>query len=398
MDFPSFSTLFQTARAKALQSTPLLSQDAIDREGTDANILIASACAAAEQVVGQLVTVTAGLYLDSAVGEALDRLLFDRYGLTRKVAAQALGSVVFSLPTAAPSPFTIPAATQLATPDGIQYETIESQLFNAGTTSLTVAVRSLLAGVSQQAKIGTITSLVGSVPGAPDGLTVTNTVATSGASDRESDADFRARGQAFFTTVRRGTLASLVQGALTVPGVVRAAAYEQVDQNGAPANFVILVIADQYTDTLAQLAVVPPIYQQQSKVLAQQVFNALQNYRPAGIFVQVQMAQVILQPVGLALSFRAGVEVDRVANNARAACVNYINNLNPGQTLERAGLEQALNGVAGLYITGQEVQSPAGNVTANPLQVFRSSLALVRAVSSNPDTPIGSYTNPDAGG
>lgn len=397
MDFPSFSTLFQTARAKALQSSKDLSLDVINREGTDANILIASACAAAEQVIGQLVSVTAGLYLDSANGEALDRLLFDRYGLTRKVAQQALGSVVFSLPTAATEAFTIPAATQLATPDGIGYETIEAELFPAGATSLTVSIRSLLAGVSQQAKIGTITNLVGAVPGAPPGLTVTNTVATFGAADRESDADFRARGQAFFTTVQRGTLAALVQGALTVPGVVRASAYEQVDQNGAPANFVILVIADTYTDTLAQLSVVPPVYEQQSKVLAQQVFNALQDYRPAGIFVQVQVAQVIPQPIGLALSFKAGVDIDTVANNARAAVVNVINNLNPGDTLQPSALQTALNGVAGLYITGAEVQSPAGPVIANPLQVFRSSLALVRAISSNPDTPIGSYTNPDAG-
>lgn len=395
MDFPSFTTLFQTARAKALQSTPLLSQDAVNREGTDANILLASACAAAEQVVGQLVTVAAGLYLDSATGDALDRLLFDRYGLTRKVAAQALGSVVFSLPTGAPYAFTIPAGTQLATPDGVQYETIESELFPQGASDKYVSVRSLLAGVSQQAKIGTITNIVTSVAGAPEGLSVSNPIATAGASDRESDSDFRARGQAFFTTVRRGTMASIVQGALTVPGVVRASAFEQVAENGGPAGFVILVIADQYTDALAELATVPPLYQQQSKVLAQQVFNALTDYRPAGIFVQVQLAQVIVQTVQLALSFQAGVDIDSVATAARAACVNAINNLNPGQTLTPAMLQARIEGVAGLYITGREVQSPAGPVVPNPLQVLRASLSSVLAISSNPATPIGSYTNPD---
>ena len=73
MDFPNFQTLFQIARNEALVRNPQLSQDAIEREGSDANILIASACAAADEVVGQLTAVSAGLFLDSANGDALDR-------------------------------------------------------------------------------------------------------------------------------------------------------------------------------------------------------------------------------------------------------------------------------------------------------------------------------------
>lgn len=395
MDFPSFTTLFQTARIKALQSSTKLSQDAIIREGSDANILVATSCAAAEQVVGSLVTMTAGQFLDSANGEALDRLLFDRYGLTRKVAAQALGSVVFTLPTAAGLPFTIPAATRIGSPDGVMYETIEEELFPAGATEKYVSIRSMLAGATQQAKANTLTQLLSQVPDAPAGLTVNNPIATAGAADRESDADFRDRGRAFFSTARRGTLTAIVQGALTVPGVVRASAFEALDTSGAANRYVTLVIADKYTATLANLSAVPPTYEAQSKVLAQQVFNALQEYRPCGIFVQVQMAQVVLVPISLSLSFEAGADIDTAATNARAVLTQVVNNLNPGDTLQPSALQEALTNVPGLYITGNEILSPVGPVIPNPLQVLRTQLSLVRALSSNPDTPIGTYTNPD---
>lgn len=400
-DFPSFSTLFRIARDEALVRSPTLSRTAIERPGSDANILIAAATAAADEVVGQLAQVASGLYLDSAQGEQLDRLLFDRYGLARKVAASAVGSVTFTTSAPNPSAFIIPANTLLSTPDGIQFQTVEAETFplggggGGGSGPIFVTVRSILAGANQQVGVGTITNIVGTIPGSPADLVVTNPVATSGAADAESDDAFRARGRAYFTTVRRGTLRAIEQGALTVPGVVRATAFESIDLQGRPAAYVTLAIADQYTDTLADLGVYPPTYAAQSLVLAQAVFNALQEYRPAGIFVQVQVAQVRLQPIQLTLSFQAGANVDSVAVAARSAIVTAVNNLAPGDDLTLAALNQSLQAVTGLVLTGNEIFSPVGAVVANPLQVIRTTLSIVSATSSSPGTPIGSFTNPD---
>lgn len=405
MDFPNFQTLFQIARNEALARNSSMTRDAIEREGSDANIMIAAAVAAADQVVGQQVLNTSGQFLDSALGDALDKLLFDRYGLTRKVAAAAVGTVRFTTTAAAPNAFTLPAGIQLSTSDGLQFETIESELFEAGSTGpVYVAVRSLLAGADQQARIGTINSIISRIPGAPTDLIVTNTLATAGAADRESDSEFRARGRSFFTTVQRGTLSAITQAALSVPGVVRANTFELLDVNGAPNYRVSCVIADQYTDTLANYTAVNPSYQTQSQVLSQEVFNVLQDYRPAGVFVQVQVAQVVLQSIGLSLSFRAGVNLDTVALSARAAITNYINNLAPGQSLYLEPMIQALRGVDGLIVDGDEISvqnstavtSSDPLIYVKPLQVLRTSLALVRAASVNPSTPIGTYLNPDA--
>lgn len=405
MDFPNFQTLFQIARNEALARNSSMTRDAIEREGSDANIMIAAAVAAADQVVGQQVLNTSGQFLDSALGDALDKLLFDRYGLTRKVAAAAVGTVRFTTTAAAPNAFTLPAGIQLSTSDGLQFETIESELFEAGSTGpVYVAVRSLLAGADQQARIGTINSIISRIPGAPTDLVVTNTLATAGAADRESDSEFRARGRSFFTTVQRGTLSAITQAALSVPGVVRANTFELLDVNGAPNYRVSCVIADQYTDTLANYTAVNPSYQAQSQVLSQEVFNVLQDYRPAGVFVQVQVAQVVLQSIGLSLSFRAGVNLDTVALSARAAITNYINNLAPGAWLYLEPMIQALRGVDGLIVDGDEISvqnstavtSSDPLIYVKPLQVLRTSLALVRAASVNPSTPIGTYLNPDA--
>lgn len=405
MDFPSFQQLFEIARNEALARSPALSQDAINREGSDANILVAAATAAADEVIGQLVMTTAGLFLDSANGEALDRLLFDRYGLTRKIAANAIGSVTFTSNIPLPSNFTIPSGTKLRTTTGVGYETVGNFVMQAGTSGpLYVTVRSLLAGANQQAKIGTITNLVGPLTGVPTGVQffITNPVATAGAADQETDDEFRERGRAFFTTVQRGTLRAIEQGALTVPGVTRASAYEILDSSGRPNRLVSLVIADKFTDTLADYAAVPPVYELQSKALAESVFNALEDYRPAGVFVQVQLAEVVLLPVSLSLSFSAGVNIDSVATSARAVVANYINNLNPGDNVTAAQLVQALRGVSGLVITendllnpGNVIASPWTQVDTTPLQVLRTSLSIVRATSSNPALPLGTYLNPD---
>ena len=395
MDFPSFNQLFEIARNEALTRSPALSLPAIEREGSDANILVASAVAAADEVIGQLIITASGLFLDSANDAALDRLLFDRYGLTRKVAANAIGEVQFTTTAATTAPFAIPAGTRLQTSSGTAFEVTTTTWFPlASTGPLTVPVRSLLAGADQQAKIGTITNIAGRIDGQPDDLFVTNAAATAGAADRESDSEFRERGRAFFTTVQRGTLSAIEQGALTVPGVTRANAYEILDPTGRPARIVSLIIADSFTDSLADYSVVPPVYQTQSANLANTVFNALEDYRPAGTFVAVQLGQVQLEPITLSLSFAAGVDAETVANSARAVIVTYINNLDPGVGYTRTQLVQALTSVSGLIITEQDllnpgniIKFPEGNRTPTPLQVLRTSLAIVRTSGINTSSP-----------
>jgi len=396
-NLPTFQDLFRIARDEVLSRNARVSREAVERDGMDANILIASAGAMADECIGQVADLSSSLFLDSAKDTDLDRLVFDRYGLTRKAAAASLGSVEFSTVLPAPGNFNIPTGVVLQTAGGNQFLTVESTVFAVGTVGpLVVAVRSVLAGASQNVGTGKITSILTAIPlSAPD-LKVTNTLATAGGDDAETDASLRDRARRFFSTARRGTLAALEAAALGVPGVRTASAVEVLDALGRPARFVQLIVADAYTEAFVDYSTVPPLYQTQSQYLTTAIVNALVDVRPAGIFVQPIVANVILQPVQLSLAFTAGSDVNTAALLARAAIVNYINGLAPGVPLVVADMSAALRTVTGLSYTGKEIVSPVGDVVTKPLQVIRTSLSLVSALSSQTNQPIITGINPDA--
>ncbi len=396
-DFPTFNDYFRVARDETLLRNSKVSREAVEREGMDANILVAAIAAVGDQVTGQLAIVEAGTFIDSAVGPALDRLVFDRYGLVRKPAASSQGTVQFRTDVAAPVTFTIPVGVKLSTSDGIEFITSDSVVFLAGSVGpLACGVRSSLAGASQNVKALAINSITGSITSSPTDLTVSNPFATAGAGDAETDASLRDRARRFFTTVRRGTLGALEAAALGVSGVTTAKAFEVVDSLGRPARIVQLVVSDAFAEQFIDYDTVPIRYQTQSQLLSTSVFNALADVRPAGTFVQVIVANVVLQSFQLGLSFNAGTDVNTAALAARAAIVTYVNGLAPGAPIVNADALAILANVTGLAPSGNTIVSPAGNVTAKPLQVLRTSLGLVTAVSAQTDQPIVTGTNPDA--
>lgn len=396
-DFATFNDLFRVGRDEILLRSGKISRDAVEREGMDANILVASAAAVGDQVIGQLAKVEAGTFLDSAKKDALDRLVFDRYGLVRKPASASLGTVQFTTAAPAGVSFTIPVGVRLQTPDGTQFVTDESVVFGAATVGpLACAARSVLAGGSQNVKAGQINSIVSTITSQPADLKVINPFATTGGDDTEDDDSLRDRARRFFTTVRRGTLGALEEAALGVPGVRKAAAFEVVDALGRPARVVQLVVTDSFTEQFIDFTSIPPRYQVQSQLLATQVFNALADVRPAGTFVQVIVANVILQSWQLALSFNAGADVNSSALQARAAIVAYNNSLVPGAQINFNDALKKLEVVPGLAKSGNNIVTPAGNVVGKPTQVLRTSLGLVSAVAAQNNQPIITGTNPDA--
>jgi len=395
-DFPTWNDLFRIGRDEILIRNAKVSRDAVERDGADANILVAAIAAVGDQVIGQLAAAEAALYLDSAVGVALDRLVFDRYGLVRKPAAASLGTVQFRTTAGAPTTFTIPVGVRLQTSDGIQFVTSEAVIFTAATTGpLACGVRSVLAGGSQNVKVGRITSITGTITSQPTDLVVSNPYATAGGADAETDSSLRDRARRYFTTVRRGTLGALEEAALGVAGVTKASAFEVIDSLGRPARLVQLVVADAFTEQFVSYDTVPARYPAQSQLLATTVFNALADVRPAGIFVQVYVGNVVLQSVQLALTFNAGADSNTVALNARSAIVSYVNSLPPGSPFVLANANAVLRTVNGLAPSGNTIVTPIGNVAVKPLQVIRTSLGLVVAVAAQSDQPLATGSNPD---
>lgn len=379
MDLPTTEELFRIARDEALVRNPALDRLEIERRGSDSNIMLAGAVAMADAVIGQLAKVEAARFQATARGRDLERLLFDRYGMVKKQASPAIGEVQFTTTAPTGGAFTIPDGTLLTTAYGTQFIVVGSATFPAVSTGpVTAIVRSVQAGADQQAAAGTITSISSAITGMPNDLRVTNSAATAGADDEESDDSFRARAKDFFQTARRGTLSALRTGALTVPGCQKAAVFETLNAEGYPGRFVQIVVSDAYTEQFVG-STVPATYAAQAATFALTVANALEDWRAAGVGVVVTVAEVILQSITLSLRYTAGADTNTTELRARAAVVGVVNDLAPGAALDPAALITALRSVSGLYVTGNEVLAPAGVVVPRSLEVIRTSLSLVVA-------------------
>lgn len=394
-DFPTYRDLFRIARNEVLSRNARVTRDAIETDGTDANAFTASAAAVGDEVVGQLARVRGDLFAASATKEKLDRLLIDRYGLYRKPAAPGYATLTWSTTAPNPTGFDVPSGTRVGTQDGRVWVTVAAVTFPAASTGPVYTVaRSIVAGRGQQVVAGALTTIIDKPAGSPADLAVTNALASAGAADAEDDDDYRDRGRRFFTSARRGTLGAIQQAALAFPGVRRASVFEAIDTSARPARIVELVLADAFVDQLVGQTT-PPSYATQAQAFALQVIASLDEARAAGIYVYGRVAQVVMLPVQLGLTFVAGVDVDDVAFRARAAIVGYVNTLSPGQPFSRVDASAVLQSVTGLVVSGSEVFSPVGNVVPKTLQVLRTSLSYVAATSLQPDAALQGSTSPD---
>ena len=163
-----------------------------------------------------------------------------------------------------------------------------------------------------------------------------------------------------------------------------------------PANWGLQLGAPTSVECMYVEGVNPVTYQAQSQILAQVVQAGLSDVRALGIHVEVLVAQVVLQPVRLRLRFQAGYDADAVSDVARGTVVAFINSLRPGAALSISALLGALDTVPGLVLGyGDEIESPAGDVLAQALQVLRTNLNLVTVASMQLDMPIAPTANPD---
>lgn len=396
MDFPRRDELLE-AGLRELTTHPgsRITPDVARREGTDANALIAVGAAMTDEVVGQLIEVEAGQFLDSCRGKRLDQRLWDDYRLKRPGATPSQSSIRFRTTAAAAAPFSLPKGITVQTSTGIQFVTTQPDAYPINVTAgPVVPVRSTLAGKSQRALAGPV-SIISQITGAPGDLRAELVAATSGGDDEMSDDEFREIGRQFYVNAQLGTLAAIEARAKRVPGVVTARTFEVLSSTGRPERFVLLVIGDRYTDQFADVDAVPPAYAQQSQLLAATVQSALRDTRGAGMGVEVIVGQVVLQYVRLDLRFTAGVNYDAVAYQARLAAFNYTNGLRPGQRWVYSDATAAIRRVAGIA-PESAITSPVGDVVAKPLQILRTDMRLVTAGSVASDQPLITSVNPDA--
>jgi hypothetical protein len=154
-------------------------------------------------------------------------------------------------------------------------------------------------------------------------------------------------------------------------------AFEPMDSAGVQARVVTLMITDTFTEQLIDVVGTVPTYAAQSSAFTSVVRSGIRNVRAGGIYVDIQIAAIVLLGMTLVLRFEAGVDTTSVAVQARTMIVEYVNGLAPGVPYVPADALNILRRVPGLIVTGAEIYSPAGTVQPRPLEALRTHLGLV---------------------
>jgi len=356
--------LFDIGRRYVLTRARAIDGSIVDTEGSDANIFVGATAFMAHAVSRQIADRVAALFIDSAEGEELDRLVIDRYQLPRKGAAAALATVRMFRTSVAAGAGTVPVGTVLTSLTGVQYVTLTPASFAAlDLDNVTALARSVQAG--QQFQVGANQIRRFDNPGVlfDPSLQINNDAPAAGGADAESDTDYRQRAHAFFQAARRGVLGAIEFGALTVPGVESAMAVEVLDPTLArPARVVLLYVADA-----AGIA---------NAALVASVIAALEEYRAGGIAVIGATTLPQIQGVTLKLTFRAGVDTSTLTTSIRAAVLGFINSLGVGQTLYRSDLNSVLARFRsqGLIPEQSTLVAPTGDIVPDAGRTLRARL------------------------
>lgn len=354
---PSQRDLFLVGRREAILAPTRFDRVIIDTEGSDVNVVLNASAAMGEEVSTYLQAVINERAISTSSGEALDRLLYDLYQLTRKSAASAVVSLQLS--RSGSVGFTVPAGATFSTETGEVFATTVDVPFPANVLGpFSVTAIGQRTGTLGNVAAGTITKVTTAV--ADVTLSVTNTEAAAGGRDEETDDEFRARARSFFITARRGTREAIEFGALAVDEVAQATATEITSPGaGIPTYRVQLYVTDANG--------------QANTVLAELVEESLDEYRALGVPVSVVPAvPQYVTVVASGLQFEAGVNTALVISQAADALVALVNGLAPNTTLRLADVLMTLTAVGGLIVPHGAVTEPVGDLVPNAGTVLRT--------------------------
>lgn len=348
----------------------------VDQEGSDLNLLANSDSIMGEEIVGRLARALAALFESTADAEKLDRLVFDRKGLTRLPAAPALmSSFELSRPTAGAGagtvdggpPGSIPAPTRVRTPAGIVYLLTEPAVFGAlDLGPITVTGQAQLAGLANEVEAGQSWTFLD--PPFDPTILISNPDPSAGAADEESDDRYRLRAKDFFATLRRGTRAAIELGLRSTPGVASVTVEEVLDLTGTPVAKVVAHVLD--------------FLDRSNETLASRASLSLLEYRALGIPVQILAG--VPQYVNIRYIPRFNTALVRNTSAAlvdvNLAIVAALSTQAPDQNLERSTILAAIRSVPGVLVDPEDLIEPAGVlVPAATGNVFRTRTELIRS-------------------
>ena len=339
---PSFNELYEAVKAEIQLRRPDLTDF---NEGSDLDGITGAAAMLADESIRIAVELFSELFFDTANGAALDALAQDRFGLAREPATASIGTVVWT--RSAAGGYVILAGTRFKAVVGTETITVQSTSamgLLATDTTISIPVQATTTGRATNAAANTVTTVLDVVLADPS-ATVTNPEPLAGGSDAESDDAFRDRIRRVYSTLRRGTIAALETGALSVPGIG------------------IVTVDESFVETTGHVKVyVGDPDARSNELLAGLVATELENWRAAGILVDVLGST--REEVGLTLriAVEAGSDQVAVADACRAAIVAYGDTLAANQVGQTSRVEKACHDASELVV-GVTVETTVAELT-----------------------------------
>lgn len=365
MPLPTGQDLFEAGIRELITLPTRFNPEIARAQGSDVNVVMEVSRVLAEEAVVYAQGEINGLLISTAVQQdsaKLDRLIFDRTGLTRnedRVAIVTLRLRRVSLTTGV----TVVAGSTFTTPDGIAFAIVNDVPFPIGSAGpFDVVATAKVAGRTGNVADGTIT-VIGTVQ-EDQSITVTNEEPAAGGLDRETNDEFAARAQRSFATQTFGTYDAILGGILNSAGVTQCTLIEITDPDGTPRARGEAIIAD--ADGQANTA------------MADAVRESLRSYRALGAPVIVRAGVPQFQQITFSgLQFLAGTNTTTTLALLRSALVAAVNGLAPRVTLEQAALYGAAKSVAGLVVPAGSLIEPAGDVVPIGGAVIRARTDMV---------------------
>lgn len=314
---PSFQDFLDQGEAEAAVRRP-------DLAFLDGDITIAmlhAGAAMSDAVTRFIIQALKSTYLSTAEGDELTTLANDHWDIQRQLATAAQVTLTFARPSAGGGEpaGSIPAGTTVATEFSTEGVTVSFTTDAPIAWALgelgpkTVVATAISTGRESNVAAATIVRIL-DIPAFDATFTVTNVDKAAGGNPEEEDEAVRQRVRSKSSTLRRGTLAALVTGALEVLAVRSAIAAE------APVTAnVTVTITDLDGNSTAQMV--------------QDTITELENWRCAGVPIAVAGGTQLGVSMAISLVVRAGYDVAAAASDLEAAVTNRLLKLRGGDTL-----------------------------------------------------------------
>jgi hypothetical protein len=312
------------------------------------------------RLYAQLEEVYKAGFIDTASGRALDNVVA-LLGIHRVQAGRFSGEVAFTRSSGTHGVIHIPSGTRIMTMDGnVEYETVTSVTMLDGQNTVRVMTRD----VEQNTKgldAGALTVMAKPVSGI---AAVTNPAPTRATDRDETDTELRSRAKNFLHGSERATLGALKE-AVTRQGV-KADIEEIKDLQGYQLGRVLIT---PHAETLAP-------------ELRQRINTAIQDVRPAGVYVM--LAKDTTPPTKVDLKLRITTSGDlieeqlrRAQDDIRLKISDYFDRLSSdeGVSLNRIiGLVLAVPEVADVHVLEQLPELKGTPKTLGNLEIFDPNL------------------------